>query len=339
VVEAEGFVGNFRSIIKTGKRTNTIEHGAVIIATGAQQFRPSEYDFGRHPNIFLSLGLDQAVASDPTRFKDVKAAVFIQCVGSREPQRPYCSKVCCTHAIQSALRLKELVPEMDTYVLFRDIRTYGKREEIYREARVKGIVFIRYSLEEKPRVETREDKLRVTVVDQTLQMSVQIDADIVTLASAIVPYDNTPLSQLYKVSTNQEGFFLEAHMKLRPVDFATDGVFLAGLCHYPKPIEESIAQAKAAAARAATILVKEAIEMEPIVSIVDPEKCNGCGICERVCPYGAMRLVEIYGVTKAQSTPASCKGCGVCAASCPSKAVDMCHFSQHQIRAQVCAVG
>jgi len=229
IVEAEGFVGNFRSTIKTGERTDTIEHGAVIIATGAQQLRPSEYDFGRHPNIFLSLGLDQAVATDPRRFKDVKAAVFIQCVGSREPQRPYCSKVCCTHAIQSALRLKELVPEMDTYVLFRDIRTYGEREEIYREARAKGIVFIRYSLEEKPKVEPREDKLRVTVIDQALQMSVQIDADIVTLASAIVPYDNTPLSQLYKVSTNQEGFFLEAHMKLRPVDFATDGIFLAGL--------------------------------------------------------------------------------------------------------------
>jgi len=226
---------------------------------------------------------------------------------------------------------------LEIYVLFRDIRTYGEREEIYRKARSKGIVFIRYSLEEKPKVETREDKLRVTVIDQALQMSVQIDADIVTLASAIIPYDNTPLSQLYKVSTNQEGFFLEAHMKLRPVDFATDGIFLAGLCHYPKPIEESIAQAKAAAARAATILVKEAIEMEPIVSVVDQEKCSGCGICERVCPYGAMRLVEIYAVTKAQSTPASCKGCGVCAASCPSKAVDMCHFSQQQIRAQVCA--
>jgi len=338
VVEAEGFVGNFSSTIKTGEETKAIEHGAVIIATGAQQLRPSEYAFGKHPNILLSLDLDQAMAIDPTRFQDVQVAVFIQCVGSREPQRPYCSKVCCTHAIQSALKLMELNPGMDIYVLFRDIRTYGEREEIYRKARSKGIIFIRYSLEEKPKVEMREEKLRVTVVDQAIQVSVQIDADILALASAIVPYDNTPLSKLYKVSMNQEGFFLEAHMKLRPVDFATDGVFLAGLCHYPKPIEESIAQATAAAARASAILVKEAIEIEPIVSVVDPDKCNGCGICERVCPYGAMRLVEVHGVIKALSTPASCKGCGVCAASCPSKAVDMCHFSQQQIRAQICAL-
>jgi len=338
VIAAEGFVGNFRSAMKTGEVAEVIEHGAVIIAIGAQQLRPNEYNFGKHPNIFLSLDLDRAIATDPGRFKDVKAAVFIQCVGSREPQRPYCSKVCCTHSIQSALRLKELTPNMDIYILFRDIRTYGEREEIYRKARSRGIAFIRYSLDEKPKVEIRQEKLRITVIDQVLQVPVRIDSDIVTLASAIVPFGNRRLSKIYKVSTNEEGFFLEAHMKLRPVDFATDGIFLAGLCHYPKPIEESIAQAMAASARAASILMKDAIEIEPIVSVVDQDKCNGCGICERVCPYDAMRLVEIYGVTKAQSTPASCKGCGLCAASCPSKAVDMCHFSQHQIRAQVLAV-
>lgn len=338
VVAAEGFVGNFRSTIKRGEKTEVIEHGAVIIAIGAQQLRPSEYNFGKHPNIFLSLDLDQAIAADPGRFKDVKTSVFIQCVGSREPQRPYCSKVCCTHSIQSALTLKELNPEMDIYILFRDIRTYGEREEIYREARSKGIVFIRYSLDKKPKVEIREDKLRVTVTDQVLQMLVQIDADMVTLASAIVPYDNIPLSKLYKISTNEEGFFLEAHVKLRPVDFATEGIFLAGLCHSPNPIEESIAQAKAASARAARILMKEAVEIEPIISVVDQEKCSGCGICERVCPYDAIHLIEVNGVKKAQSTPASCKGCGVCSASCPSKAVDMRHFGHNQIRTQIQAL-
>jgi heterodisulfide reductase subunit A len=160
----------------------------------------------------------------------------------------------------------------------------------------------------------------------------------IILATAVVPNDTGALSKLYKISTTPEGFFLEAHMKLRPVDFATDGMFLAGLCHFPKPIEESIAQARAAAARAATILVKQSIDMEPIVSVVDEDNCNGCGICERVCPYGAIHVIEINGLITARSTPASCKGCGLCAASCPSKAVDMYHFSHHQIRAQICAL-
>jgi len=171
-----------------------------------------------------------------------------------------------------------------------------------------------------------------------LQRPLDISPDIICLATAILPSGNMPLSRLYKVSTTEEGFFLEAHMKLRPVDFATQGLFLAGLCQYPKPIEESIAQARAACARAANILMKDTIEIEPIVSVVDPDMCSGCGICERVCPYDAIHVVQVNGVKKAQNTRASCKGCGLCAASCPSKAVDMCHFSQHQIRAQVCAL-
>ncbi|MBW1677469.1 MAG: CoB--CoM heterodisulfide reductase iron-sulfur subunit A family protein, partial [Deltaproteobacteria bacterium] len=177
--------------------------------------------------------------NNPDKFREVNTAVFIQCVGSREPARPYCSKVCCTHSIDSALKLKELNPDMDVYILYRDIRTYGGREDIYREARSKGIAFVRYRLEEKPRVEQQNGKLKVTVRDQVLQCNVEIEADILTLASAIIPSgDNDVLSKLYKVSMNQEGFLLEAHVKLRPVDFATDGIFLAGLAHYPKPIEE-----------------------------------------------------------------------------------------------------
>jgi heterodisulfide reductase subunit A-like polyferredoxin len=340
IKDASGFVGSFTStLIDNQGRETELDHGAIIMATGGKPYEPKEYLYGKDPNVFLSLELDQEIMSGGNRIKEAQCAVFIQCVGSRTPERPYCSKACCTHSIHSALTLKDLNPDMNIYILYRDIRTPGQRENLYTEARGRGILFIRYDLEDQPKVEKDNGRLKVTVTDHVLRRPLQISPDMIILATAVVPHDNMSLSRLYKVSTNQEGFFLEAHMKLRPVDFATDGIFLAGLCHYPKPIEESIAQAKAAAARAATILVKEAIEMEPIVSIVDPEKCNGCGICERVCPYGAMRLVEIYGVTKAQSTPASCKGCGVCAASCPSKAVDMCHFSQHQIRAQVCAVG
>ena len=338
IKDASGFVGSFTSALidSQGKETQ-LDHGAIVIATGGKPYRPKEYLYGEDPNVFLSLELDQEIMRGSERVKDAKCVVFIQCVGSRIPERPHCSKVCCTHSIYNALTLKKLNPDMNIYILYRDIRTFGEREDLYREARVGGVLFIRYDLEDPPKVERENGRLKVTVTDHVLQRPVQVFPDIITLATAVVPHYNMPLSKLYKISTTQEGFFLEAHMKLRPVDFATDGIFLAGLCHYPKPIEESIAQAKAASARAASVLMKEAIEIEPIVSVVDPDKCNGCGICERVCPYDAIHLEEVNGVIKAQNRPASCKGCGLCAASCPSKAVDMCHFSQHQIRAQVCA--
>ena len=339
VTDASGFVGSFKSTLMVGNgEKKELEHGAIIMATGGTPYKPEEYLYGKDPNVLLTLELDQEIMKGSARIRDARSIVFIQCVGSRIPERPYCSKVCCTHSIHRALTLKRLYPDMNIYILYRDIRTFGDREDLYTEARNKGVLFIRYDLDNKPKVEKENSRFNVTVTDHVLHSPVEISADILCLATAILPSDNIPLSKLYKVSTTEDGFFLEAHMKLRPVDFATDGIFLAGLCHYPKPIEESIAQAKAAAARAATILVKETIDMEPIVSVVDEDNCNGCGICERVCPYGAMHLVEIDGVIKAQSTPASCKGCGLCAASCPSKAVDMCHFSHHQIRAQICAL-
>jgi heterodisulfide reductase subunit A len=339
IQDASGFVGNFTSTLvdKQGKETQ-LDHGAIIIATGGKPYTPKEYLYGKDPNVLLSPELDQEFIRGSDRLKHTECAVFIQCVGSREPERPYCSKACCTHSIQSALVLKKLNPEMNIYILYRDIRTSGEKERLYTEARARGILFIRYDPEDPPKVEKENARLTVTVTDHVLQRPLQISPDMIILATAVVPHDTRSLSKLYKVSTTPEGFFLEAHMKLRPVDFATDGMFLAGLCHFPKPIDESIAQAKAAAARATTILVKESIDMEPIVSVVDEDNCNGCGICERVCPYGAMHLIEITGLIKAKSTPASCKGCGLCAASCPSKAVDMCHFSQHQIRAQICAL-
>lgn len=339
IKDASGFVGSFASTLidNQGKET-TLEHGAIIMATGGKPYRPKEYLYGQDPNVLLSLELDQEIMRGSDRIRDARSVAFIQCVGSRIPDRPYCSKVCCTHSIQSALTLKGLNPDMYIYILYRDIRTFGDREDLYMEARARGILFIRYDLEDKPKVEKENGRLKVTVTDHVLQRPLDISPDIICLATAILPSGNMPLSRLYKVSTTEEGFFLEAHMKLRPVDFATQGLFLAGLCQYPKPIEESIAQARAACARAANILMKDTIEIEPIVSVVDPDMCSGCGICERVCPYDAIHVVQVNGVKKAQNTRASCKGCGLCAASCPSKAVDMCHFSQHQIRAQVCAL-
>jgi len=275
VAEAEGFVGNFRTTVKTGEETRAIEHGATIIATGGHQLEPSEYHFGEHPNILTSLDLNRTIRTDPERLKEIKSAAFIQCVGSREPERPYCSKVCCTQSIKNAVSLKELHPDMDIYILFRDIRTYGQREEIYREARSKGIAFIRFSVDQKPKVEITDNKLTVTVVDQMLQMEVRIDADLITLASAIVPPEgNRLLSRLYKLALNEEGFFQEAHAKLRPVDFATDGVYMAGLAHGPKPVEESIAQAQAAAARATALLAAKTVYTSAVVAYTYPQHCS-----------------------------------------------------------------
>ncbi|HDM79405.1 MAG TPA: CoB--CoM heterodisulfide reductase iron-sulfur subunit A family protein [Deltaproteobacteria bacterium] len=344
VVDVEGFVGNFNSTIRNGNSERTINHGVAILATGAESLEPDEYLYGKSDRVFRWHELDEAIEKNPQMVENARCAVFIQCVGSREPDRPYCSKICCTAAIQKALELKELNPDMDVFVLYRDLRTYGRREELYTEARQKGIIFIRYTLENKPVVEeiTTDDGrqvLKVTVIDHVLQMPVALEANFIHLATAIYPTDHEDLARFFKVTLNQDNFFLEAHMKLRPVDFATDGVYVCGLAHYPKPIEESIAQAQAAAARAAIILQKEEMTVEPIVSVVDQEKCIGCGLCTNLCPFGAIRLIEVAGKGyRAENISASCKGCGICAASCPEKAIDMVHFRDSQIMAAIDAL-
>jgi heterodisulfide reductase subunit A len=340
-----GFVGNFLSTVANSDTTREIEHGVAILATGAHSIKPDEYLYGKSDLVFRWHELEEAIDDNPEMAREAKAAVFIQCVGSREPERPYCSKICCTHSVQSALKLKEINPEMDVYVLYRDLRTYGQREDLYKEARQKGVIFIRYRLDDKPVVEavTDEDgnkKVQVTVTDHILDRPLTVKADFINLATAIYPKDHEELANFFKVPLNEDKFFLEAHMKLRPVDFATDGVFVCGLAHYPKPIEESIAQAQAAAARAANVLAQEFVEVEPIVSVVDQELCIGCGLCEAACVFGAIRLIKVEGKGyRAENIPASCKGCGVCAASCPQIAIDMIHFRDRQIIAAIEAGG
>ncbi len=337
VKAASGFAGNFRStVIDSEGNEQGVEHGATILSTGAEAYQPTEYLYKKHPSVYLALELDHDMFNSPDKFRGVNTAVFIQCVGSREPARPYCSKVCCTHSVQSALKLKDLNPDMDVYIVYRDIRTYGGREDIYREARSKGIAFVRYDLEEKPTVEQKNGKLKVTVRDQVLQCDVAIEADILTLASAIIPSgDNEALSNLYKVSMNQEGFLLEAHVKLRPVDFATDGIFLAGLAHYPKPIEETIAQAQAAAARAGALLSKDSIVTEAVIARVNEEVCRGCSLCVALCPFEALKIVETESGRKAQVIDVACKGCGVCAATCYRHAINMNAFTDEQMESQI----
>jgi heterodisulfide reductase subunit A len=334
VKNVKGFVGNFVSTIATEGREIDVEHGAAIIAIGGHSFKPKEYLYGENPRIMLALEMDQALREKNPLVMDAKTALFIQCVGSREPDRPYCSRVCCTHSVESALDLKEINPDMDVFILYRDMRTYGLRENLYKEAREKGVIFVRFDLENKPKVEQLEDgRLKVSVIDHILGIPMHITTDILGLATAIIVKEQEKLATLFKVPLNNDGFFLEAHMKLRPVDFATDGVFVAGLAHYPKPIEEAVAQAKAAASRAALILSLDAIRAGGVVAQIDAAACSGCQACVGVCPFGAISYNEREDVCEVNQ--ALCKGCGTCAANCPSECITLFGFSHKQIYTQV----
>jgi heterodisulfide reductase subunit A2 len=335
IVEASGFVGNFETTLSAGGRLETIPHGVVVVATGAKPTDAEEYLYGKNPRVSRWHDLEKNLAI----YKDPKTVAFIQCVGSRDDKRPYCSRICCTTSVTQAVHLKERNPDTNVYILYRDMRTFGEREELYRRAREMGVIFIRYTLDRKPKVTEVKDGLRVTVFDPILQREVTVNADLLNLATAIEPTENGKLSALYKIPVNEEKFFMEAHAKLRPVDFASEGLFLCGLAHYPKPLDESIAQAMAAAGRAATVLSKATIAVSPLVSQVDAEKCIGCGLCSEVCCFGAITMEAIEGKgLRAKNIPASCKGCGLCAASCPQHAIDMLHFRDRQIEASVQAV-
>ncbi len=331
---ASGFVGNFETQVAIGDTTKTVSHGVAIIATGGKAVETDEYLYGKNPNVTRWHDLEQ----NPEKLKDAKSIVFIQCVGSRDENRPYCSRICCTASVSQAVSIKEKNPDTDVFVLYRDMRTFGERESLYKKAREKGVIFIRYSLDNKPIVTESGDGLEVSVFDPILQKKVRIKADLVNLLTAIEPAQNDKISECYKIPLNAENFFMEAHAKLRPVEFANDGIFLCGLAHYPKAIEESISQAMAAASRATTVLAKDSIQVSPLVSQVDAERCIGCGLCAEVCAFNAIELEEIEGKGyRAKNIPASCKGCGLCAASCPQVAIDMLHFRDQQIIESVCA--
>jgi len=339
VKETTGIIGNFRTRLANANKDvsdTVIEHGAVILATGGQEYKPTEYLHGIHPGVLTHLELDQAIVSGDQRVTDAGCAVFIQCVGSRISERQYCSRICCTHSLESALKLKEINPYMNVYILYRDIRSYGFREDIYIKARERGVIFIRYELDHLPSV-TSEDSHAITVRvrDHVLGRELLISPQLVILASAILPNENKKLFELFKVPVNADGFLIEAHMKLRPVDFASEGMFMAGLAHYPKPLDETIAQAKAAVARAVTIVSKKGIDVGGIVASVDPDKCGVCVTCVRTCPYSVPRIgAEGYAVID----PASCHGCGACVAECPGKAISLHHFTDRQIIAKTDAL-
>ncbi len=330
-----GFIGNFKTTLTTRGADREVAHGAVIVATGAKERRPDEYLYGEDDRIVTHLELDARLAGSPEFARSLNTAVFIQCVGSREPERPYCSKVCCTHAVKTALAFKDQNPDMAVYVLYRDIRTYGQRETVYQAARDAGVIFIRYDLDRKPRVERLGESLCVTIKDHVLGLPLSIETDLISLASAIVPEDNEALAQMFKLSLNDDRFFMEAHAKLRPVDFATDGIFLAGMAHYPKPVEESVAQAKAAASRATVVLSRDTVTVDGVVSQVNEALCRGCGACEEACAFGAITVRELgNGIKIAHVQQALCKGCAACSSACPTGAAGVFHYN-HEVLAMI----
>ncbi len=335
VTEVSGFVGNFKAKINTKGNTKEVQFGTAIISIGAEALVPEGYfHFGENDRIITQKELEAMIKGN----FNPKKVVMIQCVGSREEKRPYCSRVCCTEAIKNAIRIKQMNSDTEVYVLYRDIRSYGLWEAFYREARGLGVVFLRYSEESKPSVDPTD--MTVEMHEPLLNAKLKLKADLVVLSIAITSTkDAETLSKLFKVPLDKNGFFLEAHVKLRPVDFATDGVFVCGTAHYPKMIYESIAQASATASRACIILSKDSLESEAAISQVDETKCKGCGACVEVCPFEAIELrseetlIEKvqFQSRKAHINPITCKGCGSCAVACPLGAIAPQHFTGGQI--------
>lgn len=335
IQDIAGFIGNFQTTLASGR---VLEHGVVIVATGALEYKPNEYGYGKLSGVVTHLELEELMTKDINALKEKRTLVLINCVGSRNEEHPYCSKVCCNQSVQIALKAKEVNPELNIFVLYRDMRTYGLLEEFYTLARQKGINFIRYDLDEKPEVIKGPSSLEVKVKDPILQQYIIIPVDLVSLASATVANeDNERLAKFLKVPLNDEGFFLEAHMKLRPVDFSTDGVFVCGLAHSPKPMVESVVQGKAAAARACTILNKTEIVAGGLTAEVNKAICSGCGTCESICPSKAVEVDLEENIAKVNA--ALCKGCGACAASCRAHAIDVKGFRSHQIVAMLEEIG
>ncbi len=338
---ADGFVGNFKSTLKSDKEESTLEYGIAVLATGAKGSIPEEYEYGNDDRIITSLDLDKMFKKDDPKLADVNSAVFIQCVGSRQPGRPYCSRVCCTHSVDNAIELKKRNPDRDVFIIYRDIRTYGERELLYKEARELGVIFIRYDVDKKPVVSIADGKLIVQLTDHILNQPIEIETDLLTLASAIVPRKDERLANFFKVPLNDEGFFVEKHAKLGPAEFATAGVYVCGSGHYPKPVNEAVTQGRAAASRALTLLAKkDSLFTSGIIAVVDSNKCSECGVCVSICPYSAPAFAtggRFEG--KAEVNAVLCKGCGLCVASCRSGALHLKGFDTNQIFSQIFALG
>jgi heterodisulfide reductase subunit A2 len=336
IVDHSGIPGRFKTGIQTGIRMNYMElnHGVTILATGALPNRPNAYGLGTHSNITTQLELDALIEDDPERIKAMNHVVMIQCVGSREPGNPNCSRICCQAAIKNALRIKDINPDAQIFILYRDIRTYGFYEDYYREARNKDVKFIRFSLDNKPEVLVENDQVSVLVDDIILGRKIQIETDYLALSTGMIADDETTedLAMMFHLPRTVDHYFLEDHVKLRPVDMSVRGFFIAGTSHSPKSIKESITQALASAGRAQTLLAKKEINLGAAIAKVDESKCAACLICVRACPF-SIPFINEDGYS--QIDPDKCQGCGVCAADCPAKAIQLLAFEDDQILAKL----
>ncbi|MBC7224137.1 MAG: CoB--CoM heterodisulfide reductase iron-sulfur subunit A family protein [Anaerolineae bacterium] len=351
-------MGNFRTWVQErgSPRQRLLEHGVAIIATGAREYRGPAYGLGQHPRVLTQANLDallagrgEGVPADLPTPDQWRSVAMVQCVGpwdEPEAQEPfYCSRICCATAVKNAIALKERNPEAQVVILYnRDIRTYGRIEALYTQARRLGVTFVRYPEGERPDIRLEGEKPAIRVTDAALNIDLTLEPDVLVLSEAIVPAEgHQDLAELFKFSCTLEGFFLEAHVKLQPVDFPSEGLYLAGLCHYPKLMEEAQTQALAAAARAARILAKDHLEVGGAVAVVEQARCTGCLTCVRVCPFGAIRINHeavgaggILGAAEVQA--AACRGCGICAGECPAKAIQLEHFRDEQIWAKIDAL-
>jgi heterodisulfide reductase subunit A-like polyferredoxin len=332
IVGFSGFQGNFTTelLVGPGMYSRNIEHGVVILATGAHEYRPKEFLYGQDPRVLTQLELAERM--EQGQLDDPQDVVMIQCVGSRNEENPNCSRICCQTAVKNALHLKELNPDMNVYVLYRDIRTYGLLEDYYTKARQKGVLFFRFDAEDPPVVEASDAGVQVTFNDHILNRPLTVDADLLVLSAGMQAEDTEELSSILKLARTPEGYFMEAHVKLRPVDMATEGIFVCGTAHSPKLLSETISQANAAAGRAITFLSQPALTLSAVVARVASEKCASCLICVRSCPYDVPRI-NADGVSEIDE--ALCHGCGICCAECPAKAIQLNWYEDDQILCKV----
>ena len=333
VEHLEGYGGNYRALISVDGQEKALEHGVIVMATGGKEMKPHEYLYGEDSRVVTQRGLEGLIHSEDERIKGLDRVVMIQCVGSRDEEHPYCSRICCGHAVKNALKLKELRPDMDLFILYRDVRTYGFYEYSYSRARDKGVIFIRYDLDRKPQVVSRDGGLGVSVVDPTIGAEVEIPVDLVVLSTGIEPNDNRGLAEIVGIELNADGFFMEANPKSAPLDFIGRGKFFCGLCHSPNFIEDSIAQAQAASMRAGVLLSMGGIEHTDHVAYVNHRLCCGCGLCISACPYGARVMNE--ETWKAEVLEDVCQGCSSCMIACRNGASQQRNFEKATVMAMV----
>lgn len=337
VLDYSGHVGDFESSVSIDGESRSISYGAAIIATGGEEYKPEEYLYGQNDRVLTQREFEQKLNAGPNGTEGVRNVVMIQCVGSREEDHPYCSRICCTSAVKNSRKFKAMHPNANVYILFRDMRTFGFKEVYYKKAREEGIRFIRYRPDRKPEVVEADGKLSVSVYDQNFGTELGLEADRVVLSTAVRPHPwSRELAGVFKLPIDQDGFFMEAHLKLRPLDFANAGFFLCGLAHGPKFVDESIAQAKGAVSRACTILSRKKMSAGGDVAKVDGTKCVLCLTCIRTCPYGVPMIDEEEGVIRIDA--AACHGCGNCASACPREAITVGHNTDEQYVAKISAL-